>query len=206
MTLPEQIRNIFFYYIKTRYNDYIFKNNIKFIPENDIYNVISSLYNEEKKPLQEFIRNCLKEMLTDNYPETIVENIIFEIFEDQELAINRVSLEIKKYQDCIINNVSEEYEIKLAIDKDYGIGLKMDFFENEIIVKNYKRNKDKILGAEDSGKISIGDTLVEINHKSLDNIEMEEKINIVTKAMQNDFVYLKFRSYTNKITDLLESV
>jgi len=206
MTLQEQIKNIIFYYVKLHYNDYLRTNNLKFIEEEKIRNIISSLYNEEKKNLQEFIRQCLKEMMKDEYPSLIVENMIYQIFEDQELAINRVALEIKKYQQFIINNSSEEYSIKMPIDPDYGLGLKIDFFEDEVVVKNYKRNNEnKILPAEKSGLISIGDSLIEINSISLENISTEERIEIVKKNLNTDFVTLKFRTYTNKNLDLGES-
>ena len=108
-------------------------------------------------------------------------------------------MEIKKYQQYILDNTSKEYEISVPIDPDYGIGLKIDFFDNDVIVKNYKRNsKNKGLPAEESGLISIGDSLIKINDQSLEEIETNEKINIVKAAMKNDFIKLRFRTFSEK--------
>ena len=200
MSLQEKIRNIIFYYVKNQYNIYLQENNLKFINDNELKSIITDLYVEQKKDLQLFIKNCLKEMMQDNYPGALVENIIFEIFQDKDMAINRVTLEIKKYQDFVINNTSKEYEITVPIDPDYGIGLKIDFFDNDVIVKNYKRNShNKILPAEESGLISIGDSLIQINNVSLENIDTDEKINIVKNAMKHDFIQLKFRTFSENV-------
>ena len=199
MSLQEKIRNIIFYYVKNQYNIYLEKNNVKIINENELHKVINQLYVEQKKDLQLFIKNCLKEMMQENYPGALVENIIFEIFHDKEMGVNRVTLEIKKYQEYIINNISKEYELTVPIDPDYGLGLSIDFFENDVIVKNYKRNSNnKLLPAEESGLISIGDSLIKINEESLEEIDTEKKINIVKKAMQEDFITLRFRTFSNK--------
>ena len=199
MSLQEKIRNIIFYYVKNQYNIYLEKNNVKIINENELHKVINQLYVEQKKDLQLFIKNCLKEMMQENYPGALVENIIFEIFQDKEMGVNRVTLEIKKYQEYIINNISKEYELTVPIDPDYGLGLSIDFFENDVIVKNYKRNSNnKLLPAEESGLISIGDSLIKINEESLEEIDTEKKINIVKKAMQEDFITLRFRTFSNK--------
>ena len=116
------------------------------------------------------------------------------------MAVNRVTLEIKKYQQYILENISKEYEITVPIDPDYGIGLKIDFFDNDVIVKNYKRNsKNKVLPAEESGLISIGDSLIEINGISLENKETEDKIDIVKNAIKKDFIKLKFRTFSENI-------
>ena len=199
MSLQAKIRNIIFYYVKNQYNIYLEKNNVKIINENELHKVINQLYVEQKKDLQLFIKNCLKEMMQENYPGALVENIIFEIFQDQEMGVNRVTLEIKKYQEYIINNISKEYELTVPIDPDYGLGLSIDFFENDVIVKNYKRNSNnKLLPAEESGLISIGDSLIKINEESLEEIDTEKKINIVKKAMKEDFITLRFRTFSNK--------
>ena len=53
------------------------------------------MYIDKKKDLQQFIKSCLKEMMIDNYPGVLVENIIYDIFSDEEIAI-KGALEIKK--------------------------------------------------------------------------------------------------------------
>lgn len=198
MSLQEKIRNIIFYYVKNQYNNYLKENQLKFIKEEELNGIITDMYVKQKKELQMFIKNCLKEMMKDNYPGALVENIIFEIFQDQDMAVNRVTLEIKKYQEYVLNNTSKEYEITVPIDPDYGIGLKIDFLDDDVIVKNYKRNNEnKLLPAEESGQISIGDSLIKINNLELENITTKEKIKIVKSAMDEDFIKLKFRTFFN---------
>ena len=141
MSLQEKIRNIIFYYVKNQYNNYLKENQLKFIKEEELNGIITNMYVKQKKELQMFIKNCLKEMMKDNYPGALVENIIFEIFQDQDMAVNRVTLEIKKYQEYVMDNISKEYEITVPIYPDYGIGLKIDFLDDDVIVKNYKRNE-----------------------------------------------------------------
>lgn len=200
MSIQEKVRNIIFYYIKNEYNLYLQKNNIKIIEEENLKEIITNMYLNKKKDLQVFIRQCLKEMMKDNYPGPLVENIIYEIFQDQQLAINRVALEIKKYQEYLINNNSQEYEITIPIDHDFGIGLKIDFYENDVIVQNYKRNSDnQILPAEETGKISIGDSLIQINDIKLEGMSTENKINVVKDAIQKDFIKMKFRTFISEI-------
>jgi len=198
MSLQEKVRNIIFYYVKNQYNNYLQEKNLKFINDNELNHIITRLYVEQKKDLATFIKNCLKEMMQENYPGALVENIIFEIFQDQEMAVNRVTLEIKKYQEYLLKNISKEYEITVPIDQDYGIGLKIDFLDNDVIVKNYKRNShNKLLPAEESGLISIGDSLIKINDKNLEEFNTEQKINIVKEAMKKDFISLKFRTFSS---------
>ena len=140
-------------------------------------------------------------MMEENYPGALVENIIFEIFQDEELAVNRVSLEIQKYQEYIMtNNNGKEYDITVPIDPDYGIGLKIDFFENDVLVKNYKRNKqNQLLSAEKSGQISIGDSIIKINDIDLEKMSTKDKIQIVKNAMEKDFIKLSFRTFIDNI-------
>ena len=67
MTLQEKIKNIIFYYVKTHYNNYLREKNLKYIEEDKIQEIISSLYTEEKKNIQNFIRECLKEMMGNGF-------------------------------------------------------------------------------------------------------------------------------------------
>lgn len=195
-SLEEQVRNIVFYYIKINYNQYLKKHNLKYIDEDKIRDVIEELYIDKKKDLQNFIRNCLKEMMKNSYPGSLVENIIYEIFEDRYLAINRVTLEISKYQDYMLNNVVMEQEIQIPIDHEYGIGLRLDFLEDEVVIKNFKRTEsNQILSAEKTGVISIGDTVTKINNYDLSSLNTQDKIEIVKKAIQGDFINISFKTF-----------
>ena len=52
MSLQEKIRNIIFLFVKNEYNTYLQNNNIKFINDNEINNVISSFYIDKKKRIK----------------------------------------------------------------------------------------------------------------------------------------------------------
>ena len=197
MSLQLQIRNIIFYYVKSNYNNYLKKHKIKFIENEKIKDVIKRMYIDKKKDLQQFIKTCLNEMMKEDYPKLLVENIIYDIFQDDELAVNRVSLEIQKYQECILNNICKEYEVTIPIDNDNGIGLKIDFLEDDVVVKNYKRNNNKKLAAEKSGKISIGDSIIKINDIDMIKLNTEEKVKIVKEAIKSDSIKIKFRTFVN---------
>lgn len=201
MSLQEQIRNIIFYYIKTNYKNYLKEHNLKYIENDKIKGIITKMYVDKKKDLQLFIKTCLKEMMNDNYPKLIVENIIFDIFQDQELAVNRVTLEIQKYQECMINNTKcKEFTLEFPIDIKYGIGLKIDFLEDDVIVKNFKRTSEgEMLPAEKSKEISIGDSLIKVNNTDILNLSIEDKIKIIKEAIKEKTITLKFRTFITLI-------
>lgn len=200
MSLQEKIKNIIFYFIKKEYNDYLKHNKIKFIPENELYNVVNDLYNSKRKEIKVFIRKCLKEMMGNNYPGALVENIIFEIFQDEKLAKNRVILEISNYQDFLKKKKSESVKqiVRIDIDEKYGMGVRLDFSENDIIVKNFKRNPENnsFLSAEKSGNINIGDSIISINNINLELLETDKIIEIFKKIVSNSTsINLGIRSY-----------
>ena len=98
---------------------------------------------------------------------------------------------------CILNNICKEYEVTIPIDNDNGIGLKIDFLEDDVVVKNYKRNNNKKLAAEKSGKISIGDSIIKINDIDMIKLNTEEKVKIVKEAIKSDSIKIKFRTFVN---------
>ena len=57
----------------------------------------------DKLELKEFVKNCMKEMTKDNpdeYPgDLVINNIFFDIYQDDELNINRIYNEIKLFQE-----------------------------------------------------------------------------------------------------------
>ena len=56
MSLQKNIRDLIFFYVKTNYNEYLKKQNIKIIDENKIDKIINSLYDDRKEHIQIFIR------------------------------------------------------------------------------------------------------------------------------------------------------
>ena len=102
MSLQKNIRDLIFFYVKTNYNEYLKEHKIKVIEEDKIDSVIHSLYDERKKHIQIFIQESLKKLYEskmDEYPgEQTIKNILLNIFQDDELCKNRLSVEIKLHQ------------------------------------------------------------------------------------------------------------
>ena len=196
MSLQENIKNIIFYYVKKKYNEHLDMENIKIISDIQLQDLVDNLYNKEKESLQKYIRNCLKDMYGENYNGALVENIIYEIFDDEDLAKNRVILEIKSFQEHQ-KNKNNIYEVTLKPDSNYGIGLKLDFEPHDIIISNFKRNpttNEELPG--ETSRISIGDSIVGINGISLENKDSDECISIFKENMNTEIVQLKLKTYT----------
>ena len=111
MSLQKNIRDLIFFYVKTNYNEYLKKQNIKIIDENKIDKIINSLYDERKEHIQIFIKDSLKQLYEskiDEYPgdQTII-NILLNIFQDDELCKNRLIAEIRLHQQKIMNGTND---------------------------------------------------------------------------------------------------
>ena len=97
---PEKlIQDLIMFYVKEHYTLYLKKNNLKTIPENTLNNVINSIYLERKEHLKDFIKTSLKEIMKDDYVgDLIINNLLIDIFRDDELCKNRIKIEIIEYQ------------------------------------------------------------------------------------------------------------
>ena len=99
-TATKLIQDLILFYVKENYNHYLKTNDIKKIPDNKIKDVVTSIYSDKKDHLREFLKGSLKELMKDDYiGDLALLNICNEIFEDDELCINRLTLEIKNFQD-----------------------------------------------------------------------------------------------------------
>ena len=54
-TLEKRIRDLIHFYVKENYNHYIKSNNIKYIIETDIPNVVDQLYGQKKKNIYRYL-------------------------------------------------------------------------------------------------------------------------------------------------------
>tara|TARA_Y100001958_G_C21041110_1_gene410684 strand:- start:287 stop:607 length:321 start_codon:yes stop_codon:yes gene_type:complete len=94
------IQDLIFFYVKENYKKYLTENSIEFIPEQDIMKTIDSIYTERKKHLQQFLKDSLKEIQKDDYMgDLIVNNICYDIFNDDQVCKHRLYTEIKLFQD-----------------------------------------------------------------------------------------------------------
>ena len=99
MSLQKNIKDLIFFYVKQNYDNYLKVNNVEYISEDKITEVISSLYLERKDHLKEFIKTSLKQVMKEEYPgDLVILNIMIDIFSDDELCKNRLIVEIKLHQ------------------------------------------------------------------------------------------------------------
>ena len=104
-SLEKRIRDIIHFYVKENYNHYLKTNDITTIQESDIPNVVTLLYTEKKSHIQIFVKESLQVMLQNEMPEEfIINNLLSEIFRDDELCKNRLTMEIKLHQQKISNS------------------------------------------------------------------------------------------------------
>ena len=179
MSLNDKVVTILTYYVKQKYNSYLKQNNILKIPDEDIYKVIYNMYETEKNNIEEFIKLTLKEMSVDTISSKVmIDNIIYDIFEDKEIAINRATLEIQKYQEQLNDrlNTNKLYTEYLNVSNN-SLGLQIDILENDIIIKGIS---EKI----NMKKIKIGDSILSINDLYLTGTNVNNKIDLLKEQLK----------------------
>ena len=93
------IKDLISLYVKENYNNYLKENDLQKINDNEINNVISKIYTERKSHLQSFLQTTLKNIMKEDYiGDLVVVNICTDIFNDDELCINRIVREIQLFQ------------------------------------------------------------------------------------------------------------
>ena len=98
-TLEKRIRDLIHFYVKENYNHYLKKHNIDTIQEKYISKVVDELYSQKKDHIKEFVKESLKVVLKDEMPkEYIINNLLSEIFRDDKLCKNRLTIEINIHQ------------------------------------------------------------------------------------------------------------
>ena len=101
--LERTIKDLVIFYIKENYNNYLKENNLKKIDKYKIKEIISNLYYPKKDHLKQFVKDSMKELWKDDYPgDLIIDNVFFDIYQDDEFNINRISVEIELHQE---NNI-----------------------------------------------------------------------------------------------------
>ena len=99
------IKDLVIFYVKENYNTYLLEKNIKTIHQEDLDNVINILYTEKKDHLKVFIQNSMHELLKQEHPgDMFINNIIIDIFRDDNLCKQILKTEIELYQKNNINS------------------------------------------------------------------------------------------------------
>ena len=98
-SLEKRVRDLIQFYVRENYNHYLHVNQIDTIEDEDIPKVITELYEEKKDHIQVFIKDSLKVMLKDDMPEQyIINNLLSDVFRDDQLCKNRLTMELKVHQ------------------------------------------------------------------------------------------------------------
>jgi hypothetical protein len=92
------IRDITLHYIKHYYEKYLKDHHITIIPEQELSELVESLYVEKQKELRKYIRENMKSNQGAAYNTILVENALEEMFSDKDYGIRRVIMEITNYQ------------------------------------------------------------------------------------------------------------
>ena len=101
-TTETLISDLIMFYVKENYNQYLTDNSITSIPDKDLDTVISKLYSERKEHLKGFIKESLKKIMKEEYiGDLVLNNLLIDIFRDDDLCKNRIRMEIVEYQKSI---------------------------------------------------------------------------------------------------------
>ena len=93
------IQDLILFYVKENYIHYLKEENIKKIPDEKIKDMVQKIYGDKKDHIRTFLKESLKDLMKEKYiGDLALMNICNEIFEDDELCINRLTLEITNYQ------------------------------------------------------------------------------------------------------------
>ena len=95
------------------------------------------------------------------------------------------------------------YEVSITPDPHFGLGLRLDVADGVVIVESFKRNPltMKMMPAEESGIIGVGDELLSVNANELKGHSLSDVIQIIRIVVQNargSAVVLKLRA-VNKV-------
>ena len=98
--LERTVKDLVIFYVKENYNNYLKEKNIEKIEKEKIKSVISDLYYPKKDHLKQFVKDSMKELWKDDYPgDLIIDNIFFNIYQDDKFNINRICVDIELHQE-----------------------------------------------------------------------------------------------------------
>ena len=93
------IQDLILFYVKENYNHYLEEKKIQKIPEENVKGVVQQIYGDKQDHIRVFLKVSLRDLMKEKYiGDLALMNICNEIFDDDELCINRLTLEIVNYQ------------------------------------------------------------------------------------------------------------
>jgi len=179
MYITDDIKDIIFKFIKEEYQNYLQNNNILLIKNENMDTMINNFYEENKSNLKNIIRSDLKEIYKESYASTSVENIIFDIFQDKELNIQKTVNELLYIQDKNL------YSLEIPIINN-SLNLNISITNNYIIINSTNpKNIKNIEDLERYEKISKYKFLYAIEDIILEEIDNEKKIDTIKTSINN---------------------
>ena len=171
-----EIRNIISSFVENKYKEYISDNKILFINEEILRSEIMNIYTKNLKEIKTEIRNKLKSKLGKDYESIVVENMILEIFNDNELNINYLEKEI-----ALIQNNNKNY-LDLPIINN-SLNLNISLIDDYIVINNsnIKNIDDKDNLYETVNKYKF---ILSINDLVIQDLSNDEKIEKIKKEIQ----------------------
>ena len=163
----DKIRRFILQYIKLKYNNYLHEHHIEYIDEGSIKDIVREMYLNNKDALKNYILDSFKD---NTYTRLMLEDSILEIFDDEDLCVNRLVLEIRQYQQYKKNHSQHYqncYDVVLKPHTNYGLGMELAISGDNIEISGFKswpddEDNNKKLPAEANGKIQVGDKIIEI--------------------------------------------
>ena len=108
--MDKTIKDIILFYAKTNYKQYLKDNNITRIPDDEIFKVVSLLYDDKKSHIRTFVIDTYKKLCEKNnseFPgELVIKNLLFDILQkdEDEYIKTKITLLIKDHQNNDTNN------------------------------------------------------------------------------------------------------
>jgi hypothetical protein len=183
------IKSILIKYLKDEYKKYLNNNKILCIKKSNIHKIVNTFYKDNIKDLKTEIRRQMREKYKNNYPSGAIENIILDLFQDNENNIETVINEINYIQDKNYLN------LELPIINE-SLNLNISNKDGYIIINHIKETLDLNM-KEIYNPITKYKFIYSINNKILDDFNEDEKINIIkneikdTKTINLGVYYLK---------------
>jgi hypothetical protein len=177
MNLTEEIKSLIFDYIDEEYKKYLNSNGILLIKKENINKIINNLYDNNNKNIKSLIRKSIKEKYMNDYPSGTVENMIFDIFQDKDLNINKITDELNFIQ----KKNYKELEIPII---NNSLNLNISIVGNYIIINSV--NKSKIEEHKELyNMINEYKFIYSINDTILEELNNEEKIKRIKEEIKD---------------------
>ena len=177
MNITDKIKQIVFTCTDNEYKNYLKSNNILIIKEDVLPIVINKLYDDNQKSIKNKIRTDLKLELKEDYPSAIVENAIFDIFQDRQFNLNRIIEEIRFIQK---NNLTTVMVPIINNSLNMNIGIQDNFI---------------VINSSQSDVIRQYKFIYAINDVILESIPNENKINAIKREIKDKETVLLYLYY-----------